>query len=382
MKLIKKFAATALVLTFIVIAALPSFTEGQQPFDVDAKSAVLMEAETGTVLYSKNADEALPPASVTKVMTLLLVMEAVDSGALSLDEEISVSEYASSMGGSQVFLEPGEKMTAGELIKCVSVASANDAAVALAERVCGSEEAFVNRMNERAAELGLKNTRFENVTGLDDDVTDHVTSAFDIAVMSRELMRHEKIFDYTTLWTDTIRNGAFGLTNTNRLIRFYSGATGLKTGSTSKAKFCISATAKRDGMHLIAVIMGAESRDVRNEAAKKLLDWGFATYALYRSDGGTVCEIPVRGGKMEKVDAVCPSLSFITAKASAGGITRELQVEGSVKAPVKKGDPVGTANYFSGGKIIFSQTVTAAEDVGRKGFSDVWAGLLKALLLR
>ncbi|MGN1347111.1 MAG: D-alanyl-D-alanine carboxypeptidase family protein, partial [Eubacteriales bacterium] len=227
------------------------------PFDVNADSAVLMDTATGTVLYAKNADRALPPASVTKIMTLLLFMEEVDAGNISLEEEITVSEYAASMGGSQVYLEPGETMKAEEMLKCVIIASANDAAVALAEKVAGSEEAFVNRMNERAAELGMNNTHFENVTGLDDDTTKHLSSAYDIALMSRELLKHETITKYSTIWMDSIRDGAFGLTNTNRLIRFYNGATGLKTGSTSKAGFCISATAKRDGLHLIAVIMGA-----------------------------------------------------------------------------------------------------------------------------
>ena len=250
MKYILKIAAILLVIVFTFSVSPVVYAENDTPFDVAAKSALLMEASTGTVLYSKNADEPLPPASVTIVMTLLLIMEAIDSGSLSLDEPVSVSEYAASMGGSQVYLEPGEKMTAEELIKCVVIASANDAAVALAEKVAGSETAFVALMNERASTLGIKNSHFENVTGLDDDTVDHVMSAYDIAVISRELMKHPKIFEFSKTWMDSIRNGAFGLTNTNRLIRFYNGATGLKTGSTSKAKFCISATAERDGMHL------------------------------------------------------------------------------------------------------------------------------------
>ncbi|MBQ8914862.1 MAG: D-alanyl-D-alanine carboxypeptidase, partial [Clostridia bacterium] len=253
-----------------------------KPFDVEAESAVLMEAKTGRVLYAKSADKALPPASVTKVMTLLLVMEEIDSGNMKLSDMISVSEYAASMGGSQVFLEAGEEMSLEDMLKSVVISSANDAAVALAEAVAGSEEAFVAKMNEKAAELSMKSTHFENVTGLDDDTKDHKMSAYDIAVASRELIcSHPSVLKYSSIWMDTIRGGEFGLSNTNRLIRFYKGATGLKTGSTSKAGFCISATAERDGMHLIAVIMGSETRDTRNEAAKKLLDHGFANYCIY-----------------------------------------------------------------------------------------------------
>ena len=258
---------------------------------LDCTSAVLMEAATGRVLYEQNADESLPPASVTKVMTLLLVMEALEKGNIALDQMLTTSDNAASMGGSQIFLEVGEQMRVEDLLKSVIISSANDAAVVLAEAIAGSEESFVAMMNSRAAELGMKNTHFENTNGLDDTVTNHVTSARDIAIMSRALIAHEKILEYSSIWMDTVRNGEFGLTNTNRLVRFYSGATGLKTGSTSKAKFCISATAKRDGMHLIAVIMGAPTRDIRNAEAAKLLDWGFANYSLYTyppSDQGSV----------------------------------------------------------------------------------------------
>lgn len=245
--LLKSISLLLCVIT--VLLSLPATSsaaavEDKAPFDVDALSALLMDSATGEVLYAKNAAEALPPASDTKIMTLLLVMEAIDSGQLSLEDKVQVSEYAASMGGSQVYLEPGEEMKCEDLLKSVIIASANDAAVTLAERVSGSVQAFVVRMNERAKELGMESSSFENPTGLDDNVTNHVTSAYDIALMSRELLKHKKILEYTSIWMDTIRDGAFGLTNTNRLIRFYSGATGLKTGSTSKAKFCISATAE------------------------------------------------------------------------------------------------------------------------------------------
>jgi len=269
---VRKIFLLLLLIPAILFAGIPV-----RAADYNARAYILMEASTGTVLLEENADEALPPASVTKIMTLLLVMEAIADGKLGWDDMVQTSEYAASMGGSQVFLEPGEEMSVTEMVKCVVVPSANDAAVALAERVAGSEEAFVRRMNERAAELGMKNTVFYNTNGLDDDVDGHVSSARDIAIMSRELItKHPKILEFSSIWMDSIRNGAFGLTNTNRLVRFYRGANGLKTGSTAKAKFCISATAERNGMQLIAVVMAAPSRDERNEIAKKLLDYGFA----------------------------------------------------------------------------------------------------------
>ena len=259
----KRILSVIISLTMII----PSFVfcvSADEPFALDAKSAILMEAESGTVLFEQNADEALPPASVTKIMTLLLVMEAIDNGTLKLDDMIRTSTNASSMGGSQVYLKEGEEMSAEDMIKSVVISSANDAAVALAEHIAGSEELFVTKMNEKAKALGMKNTNFENTNGLDDTAENHVISARDIAIMSRELIGHKKILEYSSIWMDSIRDGAFGLTNTNRLIRFYKGANGLKTGSTSKAGFCISATAERDGMTLIAVVMGSPTRDIRN----------------------------------------------------------------------------------------------------------------------
>ena len=240
-----------------------ALTEVQKPEPFDCRGAILMEAATGQVLYEQNADEAMPPASVTKIMTLLLVMEAIEAGSLKWDDSVTASTRASSMGGSQIFLKEGEQMPVRDLVKSVVIASANDAALALAEAVSGSEEAFVRNMNQRAAELGMKNTVFENTNGLDDTAKNHVTSARDIAIMSRELIRHKEILTFSSTWMDTVRNGAFGLTNTNRLVRFYRGCNGLKTGSTAKAGFCVSATAERDGMTLICVIMGAANRDAQ-----------------------------------------------------------------------------------------------------------------------
>lgn len=351
------------------------------PFDVDARSAVLMDAETGEILYAKNPDEALPPASVTKIMTLLLVMEAIDSGRLSLTDKVTVSDYAASMGGSQVYLEPGEQMSVEDLLKSTVVSSANDAAVALGETIAGSEEAFVRMMNERAVELGMEHTTFENATGLDDDTTAHLTSAEDIAIMSRALLSHDKILDYSTIWMDTIRDGAFGLSNTNRLIRFYNGATGLKTGSTSKAKFCISATAKRDGLHLIAVIMGSPTRDVRNSMATRLLDWGFANFALYRNAGADAGRIKVLGGVAEDCGIVYGDFSHLMKKGSEKAVTYTLELPETISAPVRAGDAIGKIVYRCGDEIIGEGDITASESVDKISFWGLFARMLQMFSL-
>ncbi|MBE6599431.1 MAG: D-alanyl-D-alanine carboxypeptidase [Ruminococcaceae bacterium] len=379
----KKFSFfLTLVLLLSLLPISSAAVSDKAPFDVNADSAVLMDYNTGTVLYAKNADLALPPASVTKIMTLLLIMEEVDSGNLSLSEEVSVSEYAASMGGSQVYLEPGETMQAEELLKCVIIASANDAAVTLAEKVAGSEEAFVARMNERAAELGMNNTHFENVTGLDDDTTSHLTSAYDIALMSRELISHPTILKYSTIWMDSIRDGAFGLTNTNRLIRFYNGATGLKTGSTSKAGFCISATAEREGLHLIAVIMGSDTRDIRNEAARQLLDYGFANYSIYTSEGGSAGEASVMGGIKDTCGTEYPPFSILLPKGKGKNVTTEVLIPEGIKAPIQKGDRVGSVKYFLDGAVIAEFPVLASENVDKIGFFGIFEKMLGIYLLK
>lgn len=361
---------TIFLAVFLLLSCLPAHAAVPDniPFDTAADSTVLMDYSTGTVLYAKNADLALPPASVTKIMTMLLFMEEVEAGNISLDEEITVSEYAASMGGSQVYLEPGESMKAEELLKCVIIASANDAAVTLAEKVAGSEEAFVNRMNERATELGMENTHFENVTGLDDDTTKHLTSAYDIALMSQALLAHDTIMKYSTIWMDTIRDGSFGLTNTNRLIRFYDGATGLKTGSTSKAGFCISATAQRDDLHLIAVVMGADTRDKRNEIAKQLLDYGFAKYSLYKNEGGSAGEASVIGGIKDSCACEYPPFTQLMAKGKNKSVQIEFLLNENIPAPVCKGECVGTVRYLSDGEVIAESEITAAEDVPKIGY--------------
>ena len=271
-------------------------------------------------------------------------------------------------------------MKAEELLKCVIIASANDAAVTLAEKVAGSEEAFVTRMNDKAKELGMDNTRFENVTGLDDDTEKHLTSAYDIALMSRALLSHDIIMKYSTIWMDTIRDGAFGLTNTNRLIRFYNGATGLKTGSTSKAGFCMSATAKRDGLHLIAVIMGASTRDERNEAAKQLLDYGFANYSLYSNEGGSAGETSVIGGVKNSCQCEYKPYTVLLGKGKDKTIQTEFLLNENIPAPIKKGSTVGKVRYLSGSEIIYEDDIVASEDVDKISFGGLFLKMIGLFL--
>ncbi len=348
--------------------------------DLNCKSAVLMEASTGQILYEQNPAEAMPPASVTKIMTLLLVMECMDAGTLKWEDTVTASAYAASMGGSQIFLKEGEQMTVRDMIKSVVIASANDAAVALAEHTYGSEEAFVKRMNERAAELGMTSTHFENTNGLDDTAQNHVTSAGDIAIMSRELIRHKEILEYSSTWMDTIRNGAFGLTNTNRLVRFYRGCNGLKTGSTAKAGFCISVTAEREGMTLICVIMGAESRDIRNAAAQKLLDWGFATYGLFTAEAGTLDPLRITGGERDEVGLTYPRFTAVLPKADMTAVEHAVTLPESLPAPVRAGEAVGKIIYTCKGQSIGEVAITASETAERLGFWELWWRIWKGIL--
>lgn len=376
----KKIIAVILILVILLSAlGIHAFAVDFSE-EVNAKSAVLMDANTGKILFEYNADDALPPASVTKVMTLLLVFEALDNGVIKLSDMVSTSEHAASMGGSQIYLEPGEQMSVDELIKSVVVSSANDAAASLAEYVSGSESAFVAAMNKRAKELGMNNTNFENTNGLDDTSENHVTSARDIAIMSRELMKHEKIFDYTTIWMDTVRNGTFGLSNTNRLLRTYKGCTGLKTGSTAKAKFCISATAKRDGLSLIAVIMGSPTRDDRNALAAKLLDFGFANYAIYSDTDGAVDNIKVTGGIKNDIALKHNDFSSLIEKSALSKIEAVTDIPESVPAPIKTGDKIGTITYKNGETVIGTTDIVAAEDVDKISFFTLLPRILKRLV--
>lgn len=376
----KKIIAVILILVILLSAlGIHSFAADFSE-EVNAKSAVLMDANTGKILFEYNADDALPPASVTKVMTLLLVFEALDNGVIKLSDMVSTSEHAASMGGSQIYLEPGEQMSVDELIKSVVVSSANDAAASLAEYVSGSESAFVAAMNKRAKELGMNSTNFENTNGLDDTSENHVTSARDIAIMSRELMKHEKIFDYTTIWMDTVRNGTFGLSNTNRLLRTYKGCTGLKTGSTAKAKFCISATAKRDGLSLIAVIMGSPTRDERNALAAKLLDFGFANYAIYSDTDGAVDNIKVTGGIKNDIALKHNDFSSLIEKSALSKIEAVTDIPESIPAPIKTGDKIGTITYKNGESVIGTTDIVAAEDVDKISFFTLLPRILKRLV--
>ncbi len=335
---------TALLLCFL-LAAPAAALDARDPAapEVAAPSAVLIERETGTVLYAKDETERRPPASVTKVMTLLLIAEAVDSGELALDDMVTASERAASMGGSQIWLEVGEQLSVSDMIKCVAVVSANDCAVALAEHLCGSEAAFVERMNQRAEELGLENTQFTNCTGLFDD-TAHYTCALDIAVMSRELLSHEWIKDYTTIWMDSVRDGASELTNTNKLVRYYEGCTGLKTGYTSTAMYCLSASAERDGTEYIAVIMHAESIESRNKDASALLDYGFANFRLCPlTSGEELPEVAVELGTEASVTPVYDGGGAVLLRTKdAQGLSWSLDLPESVAAPVRAGERLGT----------------------------------------
>ncbi len=335
---------TALLLCFL-LAAPAAALDARDPAapEVAAPSAVLIERETGTVLYAKDETERRPPASVTKVMTLLLIAEAVDSGELALDDMVTASERAASMGGSQIWLEVGEQLSVSDMIKCVAVVSANDCAVALAEHLCGSEAAFVERMNRRAEELGLENTQFTNCTGLFDD-TAHYTCALDIAVMSRELLGHEWIKDYTTIWMDSVRDGASELTNTNKLVRYYEGCTGLKTGYTSTAMYCLSASAERDGTEYIAVIMHAESIESRNKDASALLDYGFANFRLCPlTSGEELPDVVVELGTEASVTPVYDGGGAVLLRTKdAQGLSWSLDLPESVAAPVHAGERLGT----------------------------------------
>ena len=364
---------TVLLMLVLVLPTLISGVSGEG-LDVPVKSAVLMDVATGTVLYEKNAHEALAPASVTKVMTMLLIMEAIDSGTLGYGDTVTASEAAARKGGSQVYLKVGEQMSVEEMLKSIAVSSANDCACAMAEHLSGSEEAFVERMNQKAKELSMEDTHFVNCTGLDDspEAKNHKTSAYDVALMSRELLgKHPDIRKFTTIWMDTIRNGAFGLSNTNKLIRFYPGATGLKTGFTSGAGYCLSASAERENMELIAVTMGAESSKIRNAACKTLLDYGFAGFALVSPTLDESPQVPVRLGKEPQVEAALQEeSSVLIPKTQKPGLTTEIQLEEFCTAPVEKGTVLGTLTLRSGGETLLEVPLVAAREVKRKTFLD------------
>ena len=353
-------------------------TTSAHALDVDAPSALLMEKETGDVLFSKDEHAKLEPASVTKVMTILLTMEAIDSGQIRYEDTITASAHACSMGGSQIWLKEGEQLTVDEMLKAVCVVSANDCAVALAEQLAGSEEAFVERMNQRATELGMNDTTFKNATGL--PAAGHVTSAYDIALMSRELiLNHPDIRKYTTIWMDTLRDGASQLVNTNKLVRFYEGTTGLKTGSTDAARYCLSATAERNGMELIAVIMKGDTSAQRFEDAKTLLNYGFSTYTLLNVTADqALAPIPVSLGTQATVQPVLGERSLLLEKSKAGGVTRDVELADCVDAPVARGDRLGTLTVSSGGEVLEEIPILAGEDVPRITWGQMALRLLRS----
>lgn len=352
--------------------------------DLPVKSAILMDVATGTILYEQDAHTPLAPASVTKVMTMLLIMEAIDSGAIGWQDMVTASESAAAKGGSQIYLKVGEQMSVADMVKAIAVSSANDCACAMAEHIAGSEAAFVEKMNSRAKELGMNDTHFVNCTGLDDDAAaaDHKTSAHDIAVMSRELLKnHPDIKKYTTIWMDTLRNGTFGLSNTNKMVRFYPGATGLKTGFTSKAGYCLSSSAQRDGMELVAVVMGAKTSAERFSACKSLLDYGFSTYALVTPQVEQM-SVSVKLGTAESVAAEpAEDPTLLMEKAQKNMVTTEIQLDESVNAPVSKGQKLGTLTVKAGEYVLKQIPLVAKEGVGRLTFGQIWSKILQVLTM-
>lgn len=349
---------------------------------VNAPSAILMEQSSGQVLYELEADKKLPIASVTKSMTMLLIMEALDFGKIKYTDMVTTSEHAASMGGSQVFLEVGEQMSVNDMLKAIAVASGNDAAVAMAEFIAGTEPAFVEMMNKRAAELGCKNTHFINCNGLD-ETAEHYSTARDIAIISCELLKHPKIQEYTTIWMDTLRDGAFGLSNTNKLIRFYKGANGIKTGSTSTAKYCLSASAKRDGMQLVAVVLGAPTTADRFGSATRLLDYGFANYSVVNcaEKVGKLEPLPVIGGKEDTVSAAADkSVNFIVKKGNSDKVEVKTTIDEPLRAPIKKGQKIGEATLSVGGEKLAKCDIKATTEVKRMNVAAMYVRLLQKML--
>lgn len=373
----KRLGCFALSILLMISLCAPVFAE--EP-EFAGKSWCLIDAATGTLLRAYNEHEPLAPASVTKVMTLLLIMEAIDSGTLKWSDTVTASEAAAAKGGSQVYLKVGETMTVEEMVKSIAVSSANDCACAMAEKIAGSEAAFVEKMNARAKELGMNDTHFVNCTGLDDgaNASEHRTSAWDIALMSRELLtKHPDIKKYTTIWMDTVRNGAFGLSNTNKLVRFYDGCTGLKTGFTSGAGYCLSASAQRDGLELIAVVMGAKTSPERFDACRGLLDWGFATFGLYTPELPELTPIPVKLGRSDSVAPV-PQTSpqLLVEKGDLSRLTTEFTLEPELSAPVAQGQTVGLLTVLREGEVLAEIPLVAQSAVERLTFADMFRLIL------
>ena len=379
---VKRAAALILAAVMLLVLCPAVYAEGESPVEIKAKAAVLMDASTGKVLLSENENDRLYPASVTKIMSLLLIMEAVDSGKIQLSDTVTASAEASSKGGSQIWLKEGEQMTVDELLRATAIASANDACTALGEYIAGSSEAFVKLMNARAKELGMTQTHFENCTGLDDDTETHLTSALDVAIMSRELLLHDRIRQYSTVWMDSLRDGKTELTNTNKLVRFYNGTTGLKTGTTSKAGCCVSASAERDGTHLIAVVMGSETSNDRFNTAKALLNWGFANYVTITPevDGSLIPDVSVIGGM---TDSLTPEISapvpVLLKKGTEAQVKANVDMAVDVEAPVLRGQVLGTVTFTVDGVEVGECSLTAPADVAALTLSVVYKRILKCI---
>jgi serine-type D-Ala-D-Ala carboxypeptidase (penicillin-binding protein 5/6) len=358
------------VLLFTLLSPAALAKEKAQTTEIvnNVASAVLIERDTGTIMYDKNSHEKLPPASMTKIMTMLLIMEAIDEGRLSMDEKVRASEYAASMGGSQIFLEPGEEMTTHEMLKGIAIGSGNDASVAMAERIAGSEEAFVEMMNNKVKELGLKNTKFQNTTGL--PANDHYSTAYDMAVMAKELLKYEKITEYTGKYEDYLRetsDNKFWLVNTNKLVRFYPGVDGLKTGFTREAMYCLTATAEKNGMRVIAVVFGAPTSKERNAQVTKLLDYAFSqyqTHPMYKR-GHSLGKAVISKGEKKSINAVTSEpISLLTKKGeNIDKVKKEITINKKLKAPVYKGDQVGTIKLVKDGKVLSESSLVASENV-------------------
>lgn len=378
----KRLISFLLCIVMIVPLCVTSSAEGEMPVEVKARAAVLMDQTTGKVLMKMNEHEKLYPASVTKIMSMLLVMEAIDSNKIRLTDIVTTSPVAASKGGSQIWLKEGETMSVDELLRATAVYSANDACTALGEYVAGSDEAFVVMMNERAAQLGMKNTHFENCTGLDDDSETHLTTAYDIALMSRELMKHELIKEYTTIWMDSLRDGKTELVNTNKLIRFYNGATGLKTGTTNKAGCCVSATATRDGTSLVAVVMGSENSSDRFEGAKAMLNWGFANYSSItpQVDKKLIADVNIVMGEERKITPqIPPAMSVLIPKGRENDIVQNVELVAEVEAPVESNQTLGTVTVSLDGEVLGKYNLTSPHYVDRLSFKTVFCRLLAVL---
>lgn len=377
-----------LLVSLLVLGSFSSYSFAKEPFDIDAKAALLMDFGSGQILYEKNANKKLEPASITKIMVLLIAMESLDEGRINLEDKVNISNYAASMGGSQVYLEAGGVNTVEELLRAICLRSANDASVALGEYIAGSEELFLQMMNNKSKELGMNNTNFMNLTGLPEDK--HYTSAYDISSMSRELLKHKKIHQWLTIWMSTIMVGKNHdveqeLVNTNKLIRFYKGANGIKTGSTSTAGFCLSASASRGNTTFISVILGAENSQIRFSESKKLLDYGFANYESRKiyNKGDVVKKIPVEKGKIKRTNIIVKDdISILLKKGDNNDIQKKINIPDVIKAPINKGDIVGEVIISLSGKVVNKESLIVQEEIKKANMIDMFKRILSKMVVK